>query len=166
MIGIFRRTMKFASQPTSDRMRIVSQFGALPSKPPPKPGEVISLRLDGLPSFKEINRSIRNPTHPRYEAFMRLRTAAILAMAGRECYRGPIRMELSLHAPSLERRLMNYAEGIEDTLDGSHGPNFTYLPIVYQDDCQICSWWAKFVESSQTFYELRITFLSDQEFAK
>ena len=94
---------------------------------------------------------------------MRLRTAATEAMGGRACYSGAIRMELWLHAPRLERRLMNYAEGIEDTLDGSHGPDFTYLPIVYQDDCQICDWRAEFVESSETFYTLRITFLSDHE---
>lgn len=102
--------------------------GPLPTKHPPKPGEVIQLRLDGLPSFKELNRSIRNPRHPRHEAFMRLREAAIEAMAGRGCYSGALRVELQLYAPRLERRLNDYAAGIEDTLDGSHGPNFTYLP--------------------------------------
>ena len=133
--------------------------GVLPTKPAPAAGETIALRLDGLPSFKEIHRSIRNPKHPRYNAFMRLREAAIVAMAGRECYSGPIAMDFSLHAPRLERRLLDYVAGIEDTLDGSHGPNFTYLPIVYQDDCQICDLRSQFVSSPQTFYTVSITFL-------
>ena len=47
---------------------------------------------------------------------MRLRTAATEAMDERACYGGAIRVELWLHAPRLDRRLMNYAEGIEDTL--------------------------------------------------
>jgi hypothetical protein len=133
--------------------------GVLPSKPAPSPDETIEIRLDGLPSFKEINRSIRNPKHPRYEAFMRLREAAITAMDGRECYSGPIRMDFSLCAPRLERRLLDYMAGIEDTLDGSHGPNFTYLPIVYQDDCQLCDGRSQFIPSSETFYIVGITFL-------
>lgn len=135
--------------------------GVLPTKPAPTPGEAIELRLDGLPSFKELNRSIRNPKHPRYDAFVRLREAAIKVMNGRECYSGPIAMECSLHAPRLERRLLDYVAGIEDTLDGSHGPNFTYLPIVYQDDCQICELRSQFVESAETFYTVRINFLLD-----
>ena len=137
--------------------------GALPTKPAPKPGETIRLRLDGLPSFKEINRSIRNRAHRNYEAFSRLRAAATNAMEGRECYSGGIRMELCLHAPKLERRLNDYAAGIEDTLDGSHGPNFTYLPIVYQDDCQVCIWRSRFIQGAETFYTLLITFLPHGE---
>ncbi len=140
-------------------MMVYPTPGVLPTKPAPAPGEVIELRLDGLPSFKELRRSIRNPKHPRHDAFMRLRDAAIAAMNGRECYSGPVAMEFCLHAPRLERPLLDYVAGIEDTLDGSHGPNFTYLPIVYQDDCQICDLHSQFIESSDTFYTVRITFL-------
>lgn len=133
--------------------------GTLPTKSAPNPGESIRLRLEGLPSFKEISRSIRNSAHRNYEAFNRLREAATTAMDGRECYSGAIRMEFCLHAPELRRRLIDYAAGIEDSLDGSHGPNFTYLPIVYQDDCQICDFSFSFIPSAETFYTLDITFL-------
>jgi len=133
--------------------------GVFPTKPAPSPGQTIKLRVNGLPSFKELHRSIRNPKHPRYDAFVRLREAAITAMDGRECYSGPIAMDFCLYAPRLERRLRDYVGGVEDTLDGSHGPSFTYLPIVYQDDCQVCTGHYKFIESIETFYTVRITFL-------
>lgn len=140
-------------------MLVYPNPGVLPTKPAPSPGDSIQLRLDGLPSFKELHRSIRNPKHPRYEAFMRLREAATAAMKRRECYSGPIAIDFCLHAPRLERRIVDYVAGIEDTLDGSHGPNFTYLPIVYQDDCQICVLRSQFIPSSDIFYTLTVTFL-------
>jgi hypothetical protein len=133
--------------------------GLLPTKRAPAPGESIDIRLEGLPSYKEIKRSIRNPIHPRFDAFTKLREAATVAMAGRECYSGPIRMDFVLYAPSLQKPLLDYAAGIEDTLDGSHGPSFTYLPIVYQDDCQICDSRFQFIQSPEMYYTLRITFL-------
>ena len=133
--------------------------GVLATKPPPKSGDSIFLRLEGLPSFKEISRSIRNKSHRNYQAFARLREAAIDLMDGRECYYGAIRLELCLHAPELKRPLSDYAAGIEDSLDGSHGPTFTYLPICYQDDCQVCQWSMEFVRSTITFYTLNVTFL-------
>jgi len=135
--------------------------GPLAARSAPKPGESISLHLDGLPPFKEVRRSIRNPRHPRYEAFQRLREAAIAAMDGRECYSGAVGAVLRLYAPQLDRSIGDYAAGIEDTLDGSHGVHFTYLPIVYQDDCQVCSWHSVFVRTAEMFYELEITFLPD-----
>jgi hypothetical protein len=54
-------------------------------------------------------------------------------------YQGAIRLDFVMHAPEFEpkKTLMDYAGGISDTLDGSHGTTFTYLPIVYEDDCQI-----------------------------
>ena len=30
-----------------------------------------------------------------------------------------------------------YLSGVMDTIGGSHGPSFIYLPIVYLDDCQV-----------------------------
>ena len=47
-----------------------------------------------------------------------------------------------------------------DTLDGSHGPSFTYLPIVYQDDCQVAAALTRLVTSEFTEYQIRITFLA------
>ena len=46
-----------------------------------------------------------------------------------------------------------------DTLDGSSGFTFTYLPIAFEDDCQVCECHNQFVESSETFYEIEIEFL-------
>jgi hypothetical protein len=148
------------SEPKQSHMTMVYPHpGCLPTKSTPKAGESLVLRLQGLPSFKEISRSIRNKSHRNYAAFARLREAAIEAMDGRECYSGGIRIELRLHAPELERRLSDYAAGIEDSLDGSHGPTFTYLPIVYQDDCQVCEWSMLYIRTTETFYTLHITFL-------
>ena len=49
-------------------------------------------------------------------------------------------LDLDVHAPNLEpgRALVDYVGGVMDTLDWSHGTHFTYLPIVYNDDCQVC----------------------------
>lgn len=49
--------------------------------------------------------------------------------------------------------------GIADTLDGSHGCEFTYLPIVYQDDCQVVESESKFIVSNETRYVLEVIFL-------
>jgi len=91
--------------------------GVLPTKSAPSPSDVIELRVDGLPSFKELHRSIRNPKHPRHDAFLRLREAAIAAMNGRECYSGPVAMDFCLHAPRLQRRLLGTVAGVEDVID-------------------------------------------------
>jgi hypothetical protein len=47
-----------------------------------------------------------------------------------------------------------------DTLDGSHGPSFTYLPIVYQDDCQVAESSCRYVFAPSASYDLEIAFLS------
>jgi hypothetical protein len=60
-------------------------------------------------------------------------------MAGRACYPGPIELNIKISALELDRSLPDYLGGIMDTLDGSHGRSFTYLPVVYQDDCQAVS---------------------------
>jgi len=51
-----------------------------------------------------------------------------------------LRLTSPCFAPGFEKGkgLVDYVGGIEDTLDGSHGFTFTYLPIVFQDDCQVC----------------------------
>ena len=90
---------------------------------------------------------------------MTLREKAIDAMNGRAWYDGPVKIEFTLFAPQLEYSLNDFFGGITDTLDGSHGFTFTYLPVVYQDDCQVAVAQSHFVESTDIFYELRITFL-------
>ena len=82
-------------------------------------------------------------------------------MCGRAWYFGAIRMDFALFAPGFERGLilLDYAAGIEDTLDGGHGPGFTYLPIIYQDDCQICDGVHRLVRARRTHYTVAIEFL-------
>ena len=46
-----------------------------------------------------------------------------------------------------------------DTLDGSCGSGFTYLPIVFEDDCQIASSNIDFQKSKDIWYTLEISFL-------
>ena len=137
--------------------------GVLPNAPAPFAGEAISLRLDGLPPYKDDHFSIRNTMHKMLSRFAALRQAAIKAMAGRAPYRGAIGLDLDMHAPEFEknRTLTDYMGGVMDTLDGSHGVEFTYLPIVYEDDCQVASGRNQFHPSENEFYKLTIRFLSE-----
>jgi len=81
-------------------------------------------------------------------------------MAGRAWYFGPVGLRLIVFGPtSLDRwRLNDYLGGIADTLDGSSGQTFTYLPIVFEDDCQVCDAQTKWVKSSKDSYRLKVTF--------
>jgi len=137
--------------------------GVLPSAPAPSAGEKVVFRVDGLPPYKDEHFSIRNPRHKIYARFKALRQAAIDAMAGRAPYRGPVRLVFVMHAPEFERnrRLMDYAGGIMDTLGGSHGAEFTYLPIVYEDDCQVDEVHSRLVRAEPPWYEVQITFLDE-----
>ncbi len=135
--------------------------GVIPSSPPPSVGEAISLRLDGLPPYKDEHFSIRNIRHKIHSRFTALRQAAIEAMSGRAPYRRAVGLDLVMHAPKFEknRTLLDYMGGIMDTLDGSHGYTFTYLPVVYEDDCQVADGRSRFHPSTSEFYELIIRFL-------
>lgn len=135
--------------------------GALPIAASPAAGELLVIELAGLPPYKEIRRSIRNPTHPRYNSFVALRTAATRAMAGRAWHFGAIRLALTIYAPRLQDgcSVSDYMSGIMDTLGGSSGPAFTYLPIVYQDDCQIAETSSRFEQTNEPRYRLVIEFL-------
>ncbi len=81
-------------------------------------------------------------------------------MAGRAWYFGPVELQLTVFGPnSLDRRSLNdYLGGIMDTLDGSTGQTFTYLPVVFQDDCQVAEAQTKWIENSESSYRLKITF--------
>jgi hypothetical protein len=137
--------------------------GSLPTDAPPVPGDSLSLSLPGFPPCKELGRSLRNVEHPRYNAFVALRRAATEAMRGRAWYRGPIRLDVILYAPSLpeNRKLIDYIGGIMDSLDGSHGFTFTYLPIIYEDDCQVTDGRHQFVQSTSERYDVHVVFLPD-----
>ena len=137
--------------------------GVIPTAPPPRAGDSILLHVEGLPPFKDWHFSVRNPRHRIHSRFMVLRQAALKAMGARAPYRGPIRLDFVMNAPEFEpkKKLLDYADGIQDTLDGSHGTQFTYLPIVYEDDCQVCVGENIFRQSTEIFYEIRIQFMSD-----
>jgi hypothetical protein len=137
--------------------------GVLPTQPAPKPGEAISLPLDGLPPYKDQHFSIRNTRHGVNDRFIALRQAAIQAMGGRAAFRGAVALDLHMHAPGFERNMvfLDYVAGIMDSLGGSHGEVFTYLPIVYEDDCQVVLGSSTLTKSDDQFYELLITFLDD-----
>jgi hypothetical protein len=137
--------------------------GVLPTKPCPPVGEEIVIEVDGFPPYKDEHQSIRNRRHPNHDAFRALRAAAIRAMDGRAWYFGAIAMRFELFAPALPRglRLIDFAAGIEDTLDGSSGCTFTFLPIVFEDDCQVCAFESVITESPHTKYRLTIRSLGE-----
>ena len=137
--------------------------GVLPTKSPPEGGSSIVITLSGLPPYKDVHRSIRNIKHPRYSSFTALRKAATTAMDGRTSYRRALGVSLTIWAPALHknRSMIDYLGGITDTLDGSHGMSFTYLPIVYEDDCQVTDINMRFISADNEKYELKIDFLSE-----
>jgi hypothetical protein len=85
-------------------------------------------------------------------------------MDGRCWYTGDAGLFLHVYrSPELPAKThwegLGYVAGIMDTLGGSHGPSFTYLPIVYQDDGQvrILGWAVDLAET--THYRVELTFL-------
>ena len=135
--------------------------GVLPTKPSPVAGEKIVIQVSGYPPYKDEHFSMRNPRHPNYHAFVRLREASIAAMDGRAWYFGAVAMSVTLSAPSFEngKTLLDYVSGIADTLDGSSGCYFTYLPIIFEDDCQIVVSQSRFAETYNVSYRVEIEFL-------
>lgn len=112
--------------------------GVLPTRRAPKTGDVIRIEVEGPPPAKTIHQSIRNANHPMHESFVKLRRTAIAAMAGRAWVFGPVAVNLTLFGLSKDGpSIVDFMGGVMDTLDGSSGPTFTYLPIVFEDDCQV-----------------------------
>jgi hypothetical protein len=149
-------------------LKLFPNPGTMPSKPEPKQGSKIRLKIDGYPPYKDVKYSIRNPKHKHHDRFIILREEAYLKMRGPKWYDGPIEMNLEIYAPKLEDKkgLNDYVGGIMDTLDGSHGQYFTYLPVAYQDDCQVALGSHRFIESSEFFYYLEIIFLEYEDITK
>lgn len=87
-------------------------------------------------------------------------------MAGRAWSSGPIALRLVLHGSLLEpgRTLSDYLGGVVDSLDDSHGSTFTYLPITYEDDCQVVQAHLQLLEDSDPSYEVVIEFLEDNTY--
>jgi hypothetical protein len=139
--------------------------GVLPTRPAPCKGEKLYIRVDGLPPYKELRASIRNLKHRHHSRFVALRDAAIAAMDGRAWSIDAIKITLVIHAPNLDKDKMiaDYLSGVLDTVDGSHGESFTYLPVCFQDDCQVVSCRTEHFQSSEPFYELEICFELDEQ---
>ena len=135
--------------------------GVLPSRASPKAGESIKIEVSGYPPFKDEHFSIRNPRHRIYGRFVKLRTMGIKAMRERAWYFGPISLSLTLYANEMEekKRLIDYMAGIEDTLDGSSGCAFTYLPIFFEDDRQVVEAHSELVKSNKIKYKVQVQFL-------
>jgi hypothetical protein len=119
------------------------------------------IRVAGYPPYKEIRASIRNPHHPHYSRFVSLRKEAAGQMAGRAWTDGAVRLRVTIYAPEFEAKikLNDYAGGVLDTLDGSHGFSFTYLPIAFQDDCQVTELREEFRVSAEIYYIVEVEFL-------
>jgi hypothetical protein len=143
-------------------MRLVPNPGVLPTRPSPKTKERIEIRLSGMPPYKQLRCSLRNPAHRDYGRFVKLRNVATKAMRGRRWTDNGVEVRLTVHAPSPEIRsgkVADYLGGVLDTLDGSHGDGFTYLPIIFQDDCQVCKARYEFKAGPRAYYVVRIDFL-------
>lgn len=138
--------------------------GRLPIKPEPRLKDRITLRVEGLPPYKDFKTSIRNPRSRLHDRFLQLRESATKAMNGRKWSDRAVSLALLIYGPSLEngKNTIEYVGGIMDSLGGSHGQYFTYLPIVYQDDVQVHLLTRHFRKSVKTHYVVRIQFLGDR----
>jgi hypothetical protein len=134
--------------------------GVLPTRPAPNAGESIIIEVAGLPPIKTIGRSLRNRSHPRYFAFSALRASAIQVMAGRAWYFGNVELALAVYSAEHmgQDTLLGYVAGIMDSLDGSAGPTFTYLPVVFQDDSQVRGFHSTHQHSEQEHYRVEVAF--------
>jgi hypothetical protein len=134
--------------------------GALPTRPEPRRGCIIAIRVEGLPPYKDFKSSIRNPRNRIHDRFLRLRECATKAMNGQRWSDSSVSLRISIYAPSLEKgkQVIEYVGGIMDTLGGSHGQYFTYLPIVYQDDAQVSVLTHRFRKSAKTHYVVKVEF--------
>lgn len=138
--------------------------GVLPTKPAITVGDLIEFKVDGYPPYKDTHFSIRNIKHKDNYRFIKLREAGILAMNGRAWSHEPIKMDFILYAPAFEegKNLNDYIGGIMDTLDGSSGGSFTYLPVIFEDDCQIATGHSSIVNSVDVKYSLCFEVLDNQ----
>jgi hypothetical protein len=82
-------------------------------------------------------------------------------MDGRAWYSGPDHLDLEVNCPqNLRTRLIaDYLSGVLDTIDGSHGFTFTYLPVLIEDDCQVDHAHCWYRDSPEVGYSLKCTFL-------
>lgn len=132
--------------------------GNLPSKPSPVAGERIEFHVMGLPPIKDQGQSIRNRAHPLHDRFVTLRKASSEAMAGRAWVFAPVELELTVRCPEASERhsLTDFLAGVMDTLDGSSGCTFTFLPIIFEDDSQVIASRIQWEEAPQCSYSVAV----------
>ena len=81
-------------------------------------------------------------------------------MGGRAWVFGPVAVSITLFGPSNGgASLVDYMGGVMDTLDGSSGLTFTYLPIVFEDDCQVVQSDVKMQDHPTSKYIVEVTVL-------
>ncbi len=143
---------------------LIPNPGVHPTKAAPRKGQEIFLRVYGLPPYKDLHASILNPVHRHYARFVALHHAATKAMNGRAWSCGAITLSFTAHVSNFDKnkKLNDYLGGIMDTFDGSHGEHFTYLPICFQDDCQVISARCEVIDSHEPYYEVNIRFDSNE----
>ena len=124
------------------------------------PGEKIRIEVEGLPPIKDTRQSIRNSRHRLHDRFKRLRAEATAVMDGRAWTFGPVQLDLLIRAPGEVRDddLVAYLGGVMDTLDGSSGFTFTFLPIVFEDDSQVHGSRTHWEHSLTQSYVVQVTF--------
>ena len=134
--------------------------GILPSKPAPVAGERIEFQVMGVPPIKDQRQSIRNREHPLHGRFIALRKTSAEAMAGRAWVFAPVELELTVRCPAPEaserHSLTDYLAGVMDTLDGSSGFTFTFLPIIFEDDSQVIASHIQWEEAPQCSYSVSV----------
>ena len=122
-------------------------------------GEKVHIEVSGIPPHKDVFRSIRNKTHPAHNRFLALRDAAKKAMAGVPYYKGQVGIKFHYVRKDGEKPIWRYLSGICDTLDGSHGFTFHWVPVVFLDDCQVVHITATQEHGEKDKYFLEIEFL-------
>ena len=83
-------------------------------------------------------------------------------MDGRAWTSQQIRLHTRITAPAALRErhtALGFVSGIMDSLDGSHGRSFTFLPVVYEDDCLVNGFCVQWTDHSNPAYEIDVEFL-------
>jgi hypothetical protein len=130
--------------------------GALPTRPAPLKGDVIRIEVQGLPPPKTI--SAVDPQCKPSNAHIIHGTETCC-----DCRDG--RSRLGFRSSRAEYYAVwsvdsgLYMGGVMDTLDSSSGTTFTYLPIVFEDDCQVVQSEVKRQDYPTNKYIIEVTIL-------
>jgi hypothetical protein len=119
----------------------------------------MTIKVKGIPPHKGAHFSIRNPKHANHDRFTLLRKKANEAMGKMPYSSGPIGVTIRYQRQLGSRPSADYVSGIFDTLGGSHGMQFHWMPIVYLDDNQIRTVNYHETDGAFDYYEIDIEFL-------